>query len=150
MAWRLQWHNWLACRTHMTETEICVGCEFEPHVQHSFINNGYISMCLHDVMDVTNGATNFQKTISRCFVFVWNVCYNSVMKQLQSFVTTILVTLQHLMKLPLLRSFSNVNGERWIFLSNILCYLFTSFIHNAAFIICIWSVCLHLLHCKIK
>ena len=40
----------------------CGGCEFEPHLEHNFINNGYISMCIRGVVDVTNGSTKFHKS----------------------------------------------------------------------------------------
>ena len=97
---QLQWRNRLARRTYMTDTEICGGCEFEPHLEHNFIQP-WIHIKRHSQSEMAQktGLRIFKKAIAQTFMFVCSVCCKSVMKQLQSFFANIQGYLAHCMKL---------------------------------------------------
>ena len=119
---QLQWRNRLARRTYMTDTGICGGCEFEPHLEHKFINHGFTKW-----YGTTDGAANFQKSYSTkpscsSAVFLANLWWSNCRAFLQ-ISRDILRIAWNFDFFESSRSFSNMNAERWRFLRyvSVLC-----------------------------
>ena len=132
---RLQWPNRFERRTYicMTDAEICVGCEFEPHLEHNFISLSFTFKCIHKVIAQLTVPRIFKKLWHKAFMFVCIVCHKPVMKQLQSLATNIQGYLLHCKKetstfLKAHEVFRMWMLIAWRFLRYVSCYLFTRFL----------------------